>query len=95
LEWTGSLGGGGRISSGVIVGGVADAASDRFCHNWLSKKSEGAQGIATTAKVPGGSFQKLSIIKRRKEQRVVVVAIAKEPRSLKFRSGETVLQLRH
>jgi len=49
LEWTGSLGGGGRVS-GVNVGGAADAASGGFCHNWLFKKTEGAQGIVATAK---------------------------------------------
>ena len=53
LEWTGSPGGGVRVSD-VVVGGAADAASGGACHNWLSKKTiEGAQGIYATAKFPG------------------------------------------
>ena len=63
LEWSGSLGGGGRVS-GIVVGGAADAASGGFWHSGLSiKKTEGAQGIAATAKVPRGpskSSQKLN-----------------------------------
>ena len=94
MEWTGSLGGGGRVS-GVNVGGAADAASGGFCHNWLLKKNGRGSGNCCYRSRHRGFFQKLSKKKRRKDQWVVIVAIAKESGSLKLRSGADVLQLRH
>ena len=95
LEWAGSLGVGGRVSD-FAVGGAADAASGGFWHTWLSKKkSEGAQGIAAIAKVPGGPSRSSKKINEGKNKRVVATAIAKEPGSLKLRSGADVLKLRH
>ncbi len=65
-------------------------------HNWLSKKkTEGTQGIAATAKVPGGPSRSSQKINEGKNKRVVAAPIAKEPGSLKLRSGADVLQLRH
>ncbi len=59
------------------------------------KKTEGAQGIAATAKVPGGPSRSSKKINEGKNKRVVAAAIAKEPGSLKLRSGADILQLRH
>ena len=50
-------------------------------------KKEGAQGIVATAKVPRGPSKSSQKIYDGKNKRVVVVAIAKEPGSLKLRSG--------
>ena len=66
-----------------------------FGTNDFQKKSEGAQGIAATAKVPGGSSRISQKINEGKNKRVVAAAIAKEPGSLKLRSGADVLKLRH
>ena len=43
------------------------------------KKSEGAQGIAATAKVPGGPSRSSQKINDGKNKRVVAATIAKEP----------------
>ena len=80
LEWTGSLGGGGRVSD-VVVGGAADAASGGFWHNWLSKKNrKGLRELLLPIKSQGILLEALKK-KRRKEQRVFAGAIAKEPGS--------------
>ena len=50
-----------------------------FCTNGFQKKSEGAQGIAATAKVPGRPSRSSQTINDGKNKRVVAAVIAKEP----------------
>ena len=50
-----------------------------FGTNGFQKKSEGAQGIAATAKVPEGPSRSSQKINDGKNKRVVAAAIAKEP----------------
>ncbi len=50
-----------------------------FGTNGFQKKSEGAQGIAATAKIPGGPSRSSQKINDGRNTRVVAAAIAKEP----------------
>ena len=95
MEWTGSLGGGGKVS-GVVVGGAADAFSGVFWHNiGFQKNRKGLRELLLPLKSQGVLPKTLKKINDGKNKRVVADVIAKEPGSLSLRSGADVLQLRH